>query len=330
MTKKTEKTKSVSEIQKEINKLHGEDAMHTMEEDFDPNFPRISSGVRELDRILGGGFAKGRIVDLYGPPSSGKTAICYYFLAEAQKEGTCVFFDLENSFDPVMAESSGINVQELLIVDRIEAAEDIFKLIDDLIMSGEVSAIVVDSFAGLVPRAEMNGDIGDSHVGLINRLASQFLRILTKKMSREKSETILVFVNQMRANIGAMGYGPTNTPTGGQAVKFYSSTRVSVAKIEQLKTGDDIVGQKVKLKTDKSKLSKPHQSATFDLYYDYGIMNEGSILDDAVKAGLVAKSGNWYTNIETGESLGNGKMNAMLKLRDEPEILQSLLNRLDT
>lgn len=323
----TKKTKSLSEVEAGIQKLHGPGAMYSGQDPLLERHPRISTGIIELDDILGGGFAKGRIVDLYGPEGSGKTGIAMKFLAEAQKEGAVVFIDLENAYDPDLAELNGVDLDTLRVV-HLETAEDVFQLIEDLALTGEVSAVVVDSFAGLVPAAEMAGDIGDSHVGLIGRLASQALRILTKKMPSHGSETIIVFVNQLRANIGAYGNESKDTVTGGRAVKFYSSTRVNVKRFGQIKRGDEIVGHTIKVKTDKSRLSKQNQTAQFDVLYGIGISNETTLLDRCVDAGIVVKSGNWFAVAANGESIGNGKHAAAETLRENRDLYSELLDAL--
>lgn len=323
----TKKTKSLNEIELGIQKLHGDQAMYHGEDPLLERHPRISTGIIELDDITGGGFAKGKIVDLYGPESSGKSGIAMKFLAEAQKEGVCVFIDLENAYDPDLAEINGVDTDTLRVV-HLEAAEDVLQLIIDLAMTGEVSAVVIDSFAGLVPAAELAGDIGDSHVGLIGRLASQTLRILTKKMPANKSETIIVFVNQLRANIGAFGSESKHTVTGGRAVKFYATTRVNVSRYGQIKQGDEIVGHTVKIKTDKSRLHPQSKTAMFDVVYGVGILNEATILDRCVAAGIVKKSGSWYSVAETGEAIGQGRLGSAEALRENPDMCAELWEQL--
>lgn len=321
MAKAKTTTKSVKDIIAETKKEHGDGAVFTDDSSFDTDFPKISTGILALDEKIGGGFPKGRIVDLYGPESAGKTGIAYSFLAEAQKEGICAFFDLEDAYDPNMARSNGVDTNSLLVF-HIEAMEDCLQKVEDLALSGEVSAIVVDSFAGLVPRAELEGDIGDSHVGLQGRLASQALRILTKKMPTVGSETIIVFVNQLRNNIGAVGAQSKHTVTGGRAVKFYASTRINVTRTGQIKRGEEVIGHNIRCKTDKCRLYRPFQVADFDVIYGLGFSNGGTLLDQAVAAGLIVKSGNWYADAETGESLGNGRNNAAEMLSNDTELFE--------
>lgn len=321
MAKAKEKTKSVKDIIAETKKEHGYGSVTTDDTEVDTDFPKISTGILALDEKIGGGFPKGRIVDLYGPEGSGKTGIAMSFLAQAQKEGVCAFFDLEDAYDPNMARLNGVDTKELLLF-HIEAMEDGLEKIIDLALTGEVAAIVVDSFAGFTPRAELEGDIGDSHVGLQGRLASQALRILTKKMPIVESDTIIVFVNQLRSNIGAFGHESKHTVTGGRAVKFYASTRINVSKVGQLKRGDEVIGHSIRCKTEKCRLYKPFQVADFDVLYGKGFSNGGTLLEQAVAAGLIVKSGNWYADATTGESLGNGKNAAAEALSEDPEVFE--------
>lgn len=324
MAKAKEKTKSVKDIIAETKKEHGQGSVTTDDSEFDTGFAKISTGILALDEKIGGGLPKGRIVDVYGPEGGGKTGIAYSVIAQAQKEGVCAFFDLEDAYDPNMARLNGVNTSELLVF-HIEAMEDCLQKVEDLALSGEVAVIVIDSFAGLVPRAELEGDIGDSHVGLQGRLASQALRLLTKKMPTVGSETIILVVNQLRNNIGAYGNESKHTVTGGRAVKFYASTRIEVRRIGQLKRGDEIIGHTVRCKTEKCKLYRPFQVAEFDVIYGEGISNGGTLLDQAFAAGLVVKSGHWYADAATGESLGNGRVAAAQALSDDPELFDQYL-----
>lgn len=288
---------------------------------------KIPTGIYEVDEILGGGFARGRIVDLYGQPGSGKSAIALKFLANAQNYGICVFIDLENAFDIEKARSSGIETSKLVVATP-ESAEDTFELIRQFAQTPGCAAIVIDSMAGLSPSAELAGDVGDAHVGLVGRIVSQSMRLI--KGDLQKNETVLVGINQVRENIGGMGYGPSTTPTGGKAFKFYASTRLNVARISAIKQGDDVIGQTIQVKTDKSRLSPPFQKATFDLYYDFGISNESQILERALDTEIIRQSGAWFTNTLTGEKLAQGKVNAIRALIDDPETTKEILEALDS
>ncbi len=321
MAKAKAKTKSVEEIIAERKKEHGERAVIIDDNELDFDHPRISSGIIALDDILGGGFAKGRMVDVYGENGSGKTGLALKFLGQAQAHGKCVFVDLENAYDPNMARLNGVDTRELIVV-QIETAEDVMSMIDDLVSSGEVAAIVVDSIAGMVPRAEMLGEVGDAHVGLVGRIISQALRITSK---RYESDTIVMFLNQLRSNIGGFGNSPASTPTGGRAVKFYSSTRLKVARVEKIAgNGSEVLGQVVQVYSDKSRLSKPFQTARFEVLYDVGINNEGTLLDKALKAGLVKQGGAWFTDTETGQSI-QGRLKFCEMLRENRDVYDRLL-----
>lgn len=288
---------------------------------------KISTGIYELDNILGGGFARGRIVDIYGSPGSGKSALALKFLAQAQDLGMCVFIDLENAFDIEKAISAGIDVDNLVVATP-ESAEETFELVRSFARVDGCAAIVLDSMAGLSPAAELVGSVGDSHVGLVGRIVSQSLRIIKNDLG--KSGTILVGINQVRGNIGQTGFGPATTPTGGKAFKFYSSTRLNVARIEGIKgSGDQVIGQRVQVKTDKSRLSPPFQKAVFDLYYDIGIANEAQVLERALDSGVVTKKGAWFVHTETGESIAQGKVNTIKALIENQELVGELQMSLD-
>lgn len=254
------------------------------------------------------------------------SAISQAFLAQAQHEGICVFIDLENSFDITKAVSAGIDTNKLYVATP-DSAEETFELVRKFSAAEGCSAIVIDSMAGLSPEAELAGDINDSHVGLVGRIVSQSMRIIRNNL--KKSDTILIGINQVRDNIGGMGYGPSTTPTGGKAFKFYSSTRLNVARTGSIKVGDEILGQTVQVKTDKSRLSPPFQKAVFDLYYEFGISKEAQALERALDVDVVRQSGSWFTNTLTGEKLAQGKVNAIRALIEDQETFEELQEALD-
>jgi recombination protein RecA len=315
-------TKKLSEIQKEINKLHGENTLVALG-DQEIDVPRISTGILAVDEVLGGGFPKGKMVEIYGSHGGGKTSIAMKFIGEAQKHGKCVLIDLENAFDPYVAENSGINVPELLVAQP-DTAENTLTMVESLVTASDVSAIVVDSVAGLTPRAEMEGDIGDANVGLVARILSQAMRKINTTYRQEQSDCIIVWINQVREKIGVMGYGPTTDSTGGRSLKFWCSTRLEVARTGAVKQGEDIIGHTVKAKAVKNRYAAPFQTANFDILYDSGISNESTLLDLAVKAGLVEKGGAWFTFLSTGEKV-QGKPAALATLREDPALFDELL-----
>lgn len=255
------------------------------------------------------------------------TALALKFAANAQKEGTVFFFNAENSYDPNLAESAGCDLDTLEVAD-IDVAETVFETIRKLIKTGEVSAIIVDSFAGLVTEAELAGEIGDAHVAKLGRIASDGFKILTSETMSEGSDVIIVCVNQLRSNIGAMGNAPKTTVTGGRALKFYASTRINVARTGQITRSGEVVGHTVKFKTDKSKLSPPFQTVEVDLNYDGGYSNEGTLLDLLLEYGILTKSGNWHVDTRTGEKFGNGREAAKGHLREYPDYYDSLYESL--
>lgn len=255
--------------------------------------------------------------------NSGKTGIAMQFVAEAQKHGKCVLIDLENAFDPYVAENSGIAVPDLWVAQP-DTAEKTLEMINSLIAAEDVSAIIVDSVAGLTPRAELDGDIGDSHVGLIARILSQGMRVINSTYRQEQSKVIVVWINQVREKIGMMGYGPTTDSTGGRSLKFWCSTRLEVARTGAVKQGEDIIGHTVKVKSVKSRFAAPFQTASFDILYDSGISNESTLLDLAVAAGLVQKGGAWFTFTSTGEKV-QGKPAALEVLRNDEALFNTLL-----
>jgi recombination protein RecA len=322
----TKSKKSLSSIQEEINKLHGDNTMTALSGEADLHVDRIKTGVLALDNILGGGFPTGKMVELYGNHGSGKTSIAMKFMAQAQERGKCVLIDLENAFDPTMAENSGVNLDDLMVAQP-DSAESALEIVEMVMGADDVAAIVVDSVAGLTPRAEIEGDYGDAHVGLVARLISQALRKLGAAQRAEGSDVITVWINQIREKIGGMGYGPQTDSTGGRGLKFWCSTRVEVARTGQVKQGDDVIGHTVKVKTTKNRFAPPFQSATFDILYDSGICNESTLLDLAINAGLIKKSGAWFADAETGENLGQGKLKVLDVLREDRERYDNLMKQ---
>ncbi len=278
----------------------------------------ISTGSLGLDIALGvGGLPKGRVVEIYGPEASGKTTMTLQAIAECQKAGgTAAFVDAEHALDPIYAEKVGVNVDELL-VSQPDTGEQALEITDLLVRSGAVDMVVVDSVAALTPKAEIEGEMGDHHVGLQARLMSQALRKLTGNIKR--SNTIVIFINQIRMKIGVM-FGSPETTTGGNALKFYSSVRLDIRRIGAIKKGDEIVGNQTRVKVVKNKVSPPFKSVEFEILYGFGISHEGEIIDFGVQQGLINKSGSWYSYGD--ERIGQGKENVREYLKNNPEIAQ--------
>ncbi len=276
----------------------------------------VSTGSLGLDIGLGiGGLPRGRIIEVYGPESSGKTTLALHVVAEAQRAGgTCAFVDAEHALDPVYARKLGCNVEELLI-SQPDAGEQALEIADTLVRSGAIDVLVVDSVAALTPRAELEGEMGDSHVGLQARLMSQALRKLTGSISR--SRTMVIFINQIRMKIGVM-YGSPETTTGGNALKFYASVRLDIRRTGAIKDRDEIVGNQTRVKVVKNKLAPPFKVIEFDIMYGEGISKMGELIDLGTKAGIVEKSGSWYSYDST--RIGQGRENAKQFLRDNPEM----------
>ena len=275
----------------------------------------VSTGSIGLDIALGiGGLPRGRVVEIYGPESSGKTTLALHAIAEAQKKGgTCAFIDAEHALDPVYARKLCVNIDDLLI-SQPDAGEQALEIADTLVRSGAVDVLVVDSVAALVPRAELEGEMGDSHVGLQARLMSQALRKLTGSVAR--SRTMIIFINQIRMKIGVM-FGNPETTTGGNALKFYSSIRLEIRRIGAIKDRDEVVGNQTRVKVVKNKLAPPFKMVEFDIMYGEGISKTGELLDLGIKAGIVDKSGSWFSF--GSERIGQGRENAKQYLRDRPE-----------
>ena len=280
----------------------------------------VSSGVLSLDIALGvGGYPKGRIIEIYGPESSGKTTFALQAIAEHQKlGGRAAFIDAEHALDPVYAEKLGVNIDDLLL-SQPDTGEQALEICDALVRSEAISIIVIDSVAALVPQAEIDGEMGDSHVGLQARLMSQALRKLNGTIS--KTNTTVIFINQLREKVGVM-FGNPETTTGGRALKFYSSVRLEIRRSEQLKMGDGVVGNKTAVKVVKNKVAPPFKSCVVDIMYGEGVSREGEVIDLAVDAGVVEKTGAWYAY--NGEKLGQGKENVKLFLKENPELKNEL------
>jgi len=284
----------------------------------------IPTGTIALDLALGvGGIPRGRITEIYGPESSGKTTLAQHIIAEAQRMGgTAAYIDAEHAFDPIYAERCGIKLDELLI-SQPDTGEQALEIVETLVRSGAIDVIVVDSVAALVPRAEIDGDMGDSHVGLQARLMSQALRKLTGAISRSK--TSVIFINQLRMKIGVM-FGNPETTTGGNALKFYASVRLDIRRIEAIKSGTDSIGIRARVKVVKNKVAPPFRQAEFDIMYNEGISAEGSVLDVGVDLGVVRKSGAWYYLGD--ERLGQGRENAKEFLRANPDVMGEIEGRI--
>ncbi|MCZ8123200.1 MAG: recombinase RecA [Tagaea sp.] len=280
----------------------------------------VSTGSLSLDIALGiGGLPKGRIVEIYGPESSGKTTLALHAIAEAQKAGgTCAFVDAEHALDPAYARKLGCDVDNLLI-SQPDAGEQALEIADTLVRSGAVDVLVVDSVAALVPRAELEGEMGDSHMGVHARLMSQALRKLTGSISR--SNTLVIFINQIRMKIGVM-FGNPETTTGGNALKFYASVRLDIRRIGAIKDKDDVVGNQTRVKVVKNKMAPPFKVVEFDIMYGEGVSKTGELIDLGVKAGVVEKSGAWFSY--DGERIGQGRENARTYLKEHPEMAEAI------
>jgi recombination protein RecA len=301
----------------QIEKQFGKGAIMKMGDKLDMQIEAIPTGALALDIALGiGGLPRGRVVEIFGPESSGKSTLAMHVVAEAQRNGgICAYIDAEHAMDPVYAQAIGVNVDDLLI-SQPDTGEQALEIADMLIRSGALDAIVIDSVAALTPRAEIEGDMGDTHVGLQARLMSQALRKLTGTLN--KSNTVAIFINQLREKIGVMFGSPETTP-GGRALKFYSSVRLDIRRIESIKDGAEVVGNRTRVKVVKNKVSPPFKQAEFDIMYGKGISREGSLLDIAVEMNIVKKSGAWYTY--EGEQLGQGRENAKVFLATNLEVM---------
>ncbi|MCI6036991.1 MAG: recombinase RecA [Candidatus Limiplasma sp.] len=301
----------------QLNKTYGKGAvMKFGDAAADANLQVIPTGCLELDMALGvGGLPRGRVVEIYGPESSGKTTVALHCVAEAQKMGgVCAFIDAEHALDPVYARKLGVNVDELYI-SQPDTGEQALEICEALVRSGAIDMVVIDSVAALVPRAEIEGEMGDSFVGLQARLMSQALRKLTGVIA--KTNAVAIFINQLREKVGVM-YGNPETTTGGRALKFYASVRLDVRRGEQLKNGSEVIGNRTKVKVVKNKVAPPFKVAEFDIIYGEGISTEGTLLDMAVDRDIIHKSGAWFSYKD--QRIGQGRENARLFLKDNPDI----------
>ena len=304
---------------KQIEKQFGKGSVMKMGEQGQVKVEKVSSGSLALDIAIGGGLPKGRIIEAYGPESSGKTTVALHAVAEVQKNGgTAAFIDAEHALDPAYAQKLGVDIDNLLL-SQPDNGEQGLEIAEALVRSGAVDIIVIDSVAALVPKAEIEGEMGDSHVGLQARLMSQALRKLSGAIS--KSNTIAIFINQIREKVGVMFGNPETTP-GGRALKFFASIRLEVRRSEQLKQGTDIVGNRTKIKVVKNKMAPPFRVAETDIMYGVGISREGEVVDLGVEYDIVEKSGAWYKYGET--RIGQGRENAKLFLKENPEVFEEI------
>jgi recombination protein RecA len=319
-----EREKALEVALLQIEKQFGKGSVMRMGKDDIPAIEAISTGSLALDLALGiGGVPRGRAVEIYGPESSGKTTLALHIIAEAQRAGgIAAFVDAEHALDLNYARNLGVNVDELL-VSQPDTGEQALEIADMLIRSGAIDVLVIDSVAALVPRAEIEGEMGDTHVGLQARLMSQALRKLSGTLS--KSRTTAIFINQLREKVGVLFGSPETTP-GGRALKFYSSVRLDIRRVETLKDGTDAVGNRTRVKVVKNKVAPPFRVAEFDILYAQGISKEGSLLDVGVDFGLIRKSGAWFTY--EGDQLGQGRENARNFLRDNPELAKEIEDKI--
>ena len=320
MSEQQEKMKALKQTIERLEKTYGKGVVMKMDDTRSVVVDVISTGSFGLDLALGvGGFPRGRIVEIYGPESSGKTTIALHTIAEAQKKGgICAFIDAEHAFDKLYAENLGIDTSNLLI-SQPDDGEQALEIADNLIRSGAIDVLVIDSVAALVPRAEIEGDMGDSKMGLHARLMSQALRKLTGTIS--KTGCICIFINQLREKIGVM-FGNPETTTGGNALKFYASIRLDIRRNAQIKDGDDVMGNRTKVKVAKNKVAPPFKVVEFDIMYGKGISRAGEVLDIAVDANIIQKSGSWYSYDTT--KLGQGRDAVKELIQDNPEMMAEI------
>ena len=318
--KEIDKDKMLDQVLADIEKQFGKGAIMRLGGSETREIDVISTGSLSLDIALGvGGYPKGRIVEIYGPESSGKTTFALHAIAEVQKKGgRAAFIDAEHALDPVYAKNLGVNIDNLLL-SQPDTGEQALEICEALVRSQAISIVVIDSVAALVPQAEIEGEMGDSHVGLQARLMSQALRKLSGTIN--KTNTIVIFINQLREKVGVMFGNPETTP-GGRALKFYSSVRLEVRRAEQIKQGDSVVGNKTVIKVVKNKVAPPFREAEFDIMFGKGISKEGDILDLAANVGIISKSGAWYAY--EGDKIGQGRENAKTYLRENPEFCKMI------
>ncbi len=320
-----DKDKALDAALSQIEKAFGKGSIMRLGQDnAHVDIESISTGSLGLDMALGiGGLPRGRIVEIYGPESSGKTTLALSVIAQAQKKGgTCAFIDAEHALDPSYAKKIGVDIENLLI-SQPDAGEQALEIADTLVRSGAIDVLVVDSVAALVPKAELEGEMGDSHMGLQARLMSQALRKLTSTISR--SNTLVIFINQIRMKIGVM-FGNPETTTGGNALKFYASVRIDIRSIGKIKDKEDVIGSQTRVKIVKNKVAPPFKVVDFDIMYGEGISKTGELIDLGVKANVIEKSGAWFAY--NGEKLGQGRENAKIFLRDHPDIASEIENKI--
>lgn len=320
MNKTVEKDKALAQVLADIEKQFGKGAIMKLGEQKNMEIDVVPSGSLSLDIALGvGGYPKGRIIEIYGPESSGKTTFALHAIAEVQKTGgRAAFIDAEHSLDPVYASNLGVNIDELLL-SQPDTGEQALEICDALVKSEAVNIIVIDSVAALVPQAEIDGEMGDSHVGLQARLMSQALRKLSGSIN--KTNTIVIFINQLREKVGVMFGNPETTP-GGKALKYYSSVRLDIRRGEQLKNGNDVIGNKTSIKVVKNKVAPPFKSATVDIMYGEGVSQCGELVDLAAEANIIEKSGAWYAY--KGEKLAQGRENVKLLFKNNDELRKEI------
>ncbi|WP_313756511.1 recombinase RecA [Tissierella sp.] len=323
MIDNTEKKKALDLTLSQIEKQFGKGSIMRLGEDAKLNIDVIPTGSLDLDIALGiGGIPRGRIIEIFGPESSGKTTVSLHMIAESQKlGGIAAFIDAEHALDPSYAKRLGVDIENL-IISQPDTGEQALEIAEALVRSGAIDIVVIDSVAALVPKAEIEGEMGDSHIGLQARLMSQALRKLAGTIN--KSNSTVVFINQLREKVGVM-FGSPETTTGGRALKFYASIRLDVRRIDSIKQGDDILGNRTRIKVVKNKLAPPFKQAEFDIMYGTGISKEGNVLDSAVNANIINKSGSWYSYNE--HKLGQGRENAKDFLRENPDILLEVENK---
>ena len=323
MAKKAENDKTLEQVLADIEKQFGKGSIMKLGEESHNEIDVVSSGSLTLDIALGvGGYPKGRIIEIYGPESSGKTTFALHAIAEVQKAGgKAAFIDAEHALDPVYAKNLGVDINDLLL-SQPDTGEQALEICDALVKSEAINIVVIDSVAALVPQAEIEGEMGDSHVGLQARLMSQALRKLSGTIS--KTNTIAIFINQLREKVGVL-FGNPETTTGGRALKFYATIRLDVRRGEQIKNGDNVIGNKTNVKIVKNKVAPPFKTASVEIMYGQGVSKEAEILDLASDIGIVDKSGAWYSY--KGEKIGQGKENAKQFLRDNPKIKDEIENK---
>ena len=319
-----DKDKILSQVLTDIEKQFGKGAIMKLGSESHLEVDAVSSGSLSLDIALGiGGYLKGRIVEIYGPESSGKTTFALHAIAEVQKNGgRAAFIDAEHALDPVYAKNLGVNIDELLL-SQPDTGEQALEICDALVKSGAISIVVIDSVAALVPQAEIEGEMGDNHVGLQARLMSQALRKLSGTIN--KTNTIAIFINQLREKVGVL-FGNPETTTGGRALKFYSSIRMDVRRSEAIKQGENVIGSFTKVKIVKNKVAPPFKTANIEIMYGTGISKEGEIIDLAVEDGLIEKSGSWYSY--NGDKIGQGRETVKAMLKENPKMAQELENKI--